>query len=97
MVADEAVFFLLHRLPGPGLEVRDSHKLTLSPQQAALLHVIPHLELEQQVSSGKYYAVEFCEDDDWFDADHMTPLFKNHADVGDCSVFWDWKGSAAKH
>ena len=96
MVADEAVFFILHRLPGSGLEGRDSHKLTLSPADAALLHVIPRADLEKSVETGTYYAVEICEDDDWFEPDHLRPLFKNHASVGDCSVFWDWKGAAPK-
>jgi hypothetical protein len=96
MVADEAVFFLTHRLPPPGLAGRDSHKLTLAPAEADLLHVIMRPELEKQVQDGKYYAVEFCEDDDWFDAKHLTPIFKNHADVGDCSVYWDFTGPASK-
>ncbi len=93
LVADEVIFFLLHRPPPPEMAVRDANKLNLPPQQAALLHILPHTELQKKVQSGGYYAVEFCEDDAWFDADHLTPVFKNHAEIGDCHVFWDPKAA----
>ena len=96
LVADEVIFFLLHRPPPPGMAVRDSNKLNLPPKQAALLHILPHAELQKRVQSGGYYAVEFCDDDAWFDADHLTPVFKNHAEVGDCHVFWDPRPPAPK-
>lgn len=91
LVADEEIFFLLHRLPGYGLAVRDSQKLKLPPAQAAMLHLLPAADLQKQVQDGKYYAVETCDDDGWFEPDHVEPFFKNRADVRDCSVLWDPK------
>ncbi len=91
LLADEAIFFLLHRLPDPELASRDSHKLALPPQQAALLHVISRADLQRRVEAGNYYAVEYCEEEGWFVEDHLAPLFRNKAEVGDCRVFWDPK------
>lgn len=96
LLADEAIYFLLHRLPPPGNEVRDSHKLDFPPDRAGMLHVLPEAVLDRRIQAGRYPVVERCNDDDWLESVHLKDLFANSAEVGDCTVFWDWKGSPAK-
>lgn len=91
LFADEHVYFLLHRIPPPGLEFSYSHKVDIAPKQAALLHIIPAKQLEQQMKAGVYATVESCDDDkidDWQLASH----YKNRKDIEDCSVFWGFEG-----
>jgi len=96
MLVDEAIYFLLHRLPPPGNEMHDSHKLNFSPDRAAELHILPEAELENQIRGGRYGTIERCYGDDWFQALHAPEIFRNRADVGDCTVYWDWKSQAAR-
>ncbi len=87
--ADEHVYFLLHRLPPPGLEFSYSHKVELPAKEAAFLHIIPAKELEKQVESGYYATVETCDDDkidDW----NLVDKFKQRKEISDCSVFWEF-------
>lgn len=87
LYADEQVYFLLRRMPPPGLEFSYSHKLELPPQQAALYHIISERELNEQVKAGKFATVESCKDER-IDEMHLTELFPNQAEIRDCSIFW---------
>lgn len=96
LYANEHIYFLLHRMPPSGHELRDSHKLEFPPDRAALLHLIPQSVIDKQIQAGKFDTIASCEDDDWNDARHLGDLYGMEADVGDCAVYWDWKGAAAK-
>jgi hypothetical protein len=96
LFANEQIYFLLHRMPPSGHELHDSHKLEFPPERAALLHVIPQSEIDQQIQAGQFDTIASCEDEDWNDARHLGDLYGMEADVGDCAVYWGWKGAAAK-
>ena len=86
-MADELVYFLLHRTPPPGMEFSYSHKLQLSAAEERLYHIVSEAELKKEVQAGRFYTVETCKDDtiDSFDLDD---LFPNDVDIGECTVFW---------
>ena len=96
LYANEQIYFLLHRTPPSGHELHDSHKLEFPPERAALLHVIPQSVLDQQIQAGQFDTIASCEDEEWNDARHLGDLYAMEADVGDCAVYWGWKGTAAK-
>ena len=96
LLADESVYFLLHRLPPSGLENRDSHKLDLPPERAALVHVLSEAALQRQIQAGDFSVIERCDDDDWFDTNHVETLYANHEDFDNCKILWGWKGAGAK-
>jgi len=88
--ADEQIYFLLNRTPPPGMEFSYSHKLHLPPSEEAALHIVSEKELEQQVKAGEFSALQTCNDDridDW----NLANLYKQRADIDDCSVFWDFR------
>ena len=95
LYANEHIYFLLHRMPPSGHELRDSHKLAFPPDRAALLHVIPQAVIDQQIQAGQFDTIESCEEQEWNDARHLGDLYAMEADVGDCAVYWDWKGASA--
>ena len=86
-MADEAVYFLLHRAPPPGLEFSYSHKLQLPPDQERLYHIISEAELKKDVQAGRFYTVETCRDE-IIDSFKLDSLFPNNTDIGDCTVYW---------
>jgi 4-amino-4-deoxy-L-arabinose transferase-like glycosyltransferase len=96
LYANEQIYFLLHRTPPSGFELNDSHKLEFPPERAALLHVIPQSVLDQQIQAGHFDTIASCEDEEWNDARHLGDLYAMEADVGDCAVYWGWKGAASK-
>jgi len=87
--ADEAVFFLTRRTPPSGMEYDDTHKLRLSKELSAELHVFSKDELEKRVKSGIYDTVASCADDDKMVEEGLPSLYKQKTTIGDCSVFWD--------
>jgi hypothetical protein len=90
LYADEEVYFLLHWPPPPGMEFSYSHKLNLPPAQEALFHIISEDELGQDIAAGRFDTVETCVDD-LIDKYKLAVRFRQEADVGDCSVFWNKK------
>ncbi len=98
-MADEVVYFLLHRAPPSGFEFSYSHKLQLPPDQEHLYHVISEAEVKKEVQSGRFYTVETCRDE-IIDSFKLDSLFPNSADIGDCTVYWgkvnDLSPSASK-
>lgn len=89
--AEEQIYFVTRRLPPPGLEYADSHKLELPPARAASLHVLPKSELERWVAAGKFATVATCEDSDRVDELGLPRLYAQKEEIEECYVFWDKK------
>ena len=89
LFADEQIYFLTRRVPSPGLELADSHKLdSLSPEMARAVHVLRQSDLDRQVTSGAFQTVATFEEDDVVDAWGLSRLYANKDHVGDCAVYW---------
>ena len=99
LFGEEFMYFLLKRQPPSGMECEDSHKLvSLAPDVAASLHVLPWPALQQQVSSGKFHTVETCYDDDEkIEALKLHERYSKSAEVSGCSVYWDWTSGKDGH
>jgi hypothetical protein len=86
---DEAVYFITHRQPPSGLEYEDTHKLHLSKELEAQLHIFPKDEVTRRRRAGIYDTVATCEEEDEMTKDGLPTLYNQKASVGDCAVFWD--------
>ena len=87
ILADEMVYFILHRTPPSGMEFSYSHKLQLPPAQEALYHIVSEGELKKQIAGGRFDTVESCKDevmDEW----NLNEIFPHKQDFDDCTVFW---------
>lgn len=93
-LADEQMFFLTRRPPPPEMTYADSHKLQLPASVMAPLHVVSTAEMKRRLEAGVYATAETCHDD--YIVAEGPNLYNQHADLGDCDVFWDWKGKAAQ-
>jgi len=87
--ADEAVFFITKRQPSSGMEYADTHKLHLSNDLEAQLHIFPKEELLRRVKAKTYDTVATCEDDDKMNEQDLPTNYKQKVTMGDCAVFWD--------
>ncbi|HTB11308.1 MAG TPA: hypothetical protein VK752_07050 [Bryobacteraceae bacterium] len=87
--ADEAVFFITKRQPPSGMEYADTHKLHLSNELEAQLHIFPKEELLKRVKGEVYDTVATCEDDDKMTEQNLPTNYKQKITIGDCAVFWD--------
>jgi len=87
--ADEAVYFVSKRPPPSGLEYEDTHKLHLSKEMEAQLHIFPKEEVEARLKAATYDTVATCADDDKIKDENLAQLYKQKVTFGDCSVFWD--------
>jgi hypothetical protein len=88
VLAVEPIYFLTHRTPPPGYELSYTHLVNLPPDEAALMHILNEAAVKRQVQSGNFATVYTCEDDDiagW----GLKTLYKQHAEMDDCSIFWD--------
>lgn len=94
LLADEPVYFLLRRMPPPGMELEDSHKLTFSDAEAQTLHVVPRPKLDLMIKAGRFDTVEMCDADE-IERIGLADLYQKNVSVGTCQVFWKW-GSAPK-
>jgi len=98
LLADEMVYFLLHRTPISGTELEDSHKLTFADAEANALHVLPRPKLDLMIKADRFDTVEMCDDDE-ITRLNLASLYSKSAKVGtsgDCQVFWQWAGSPPK-
>jgi hypothetical protein len=95
LLADEPVYFLLHRTPPSGMELEDSHKLVLSNTDAATFHVVPRPKLDLMIKAGRFDTVEMCDDDE-IDRLDLSSLYKQNAAAGSCKVFWNWGTATTK-
>jgi hypothetical protein len=92
LFADEPIYVLTRRTPPPGFELYYTHKLTLQPADAALLHIIDRAEVRRRVQSEPFVTAYSCEDDD-IDYYGLKDLYRQHQTVEDCQIFWDRKNT----
>jgi len=88
LLADEVIYFDLHRMPPTGMELEDSHKLRFSDAEAMALHVVPRPKLDIMIKAGRFDTVEMCDDDEIERLD-LASLYSKTATVGTCKVFWN--------
>ncbi len=87
LLADETVYFLLHRMPPTGMELEDSHKLKFSDAESMALHLVPRPKLDFMIKAGRFDTVEMCDDDEIERLD-LASLYSETATAGTCKVFW---------
>ena len=90
LFANEPIYFLTKRTPPPGFELYYTHKINLPPAEAALLHILSDAEVKRQVQSRMFSTAYSCEDDE-IDDYGLKDLYKQHVEMGDCTIFWDLK------
>ncbi len=90
ILADEHVYFLLHRRPPSGMELDYSHRLLISPQFAKALHVVLRPELDRQIRAGAYDTIATCENEKAA-AIGIPSLYREKTDISECEVFWDFR------
>jgi hypothetical protein len=88
LFADEPIYFLTRRVPPPGLELSNSHKVDLGPQENALLHILTEAEVKREVRSGMFATAYSCDEDDISDYG-LASLYRQRVDMESCSIFWD--------
>jgi hypothetical protein len=90
VLADEPIYFLTKRTPPPGYELYYTHELKLAPADAKLFHILYKTDVKKQVQAGAFATAFNCDDDEIADYD-LKNHFKQHAEMDDCTVFWDFK------
>ena len=55
-----------------------------------MMHILNKAEVKKQVQSGMF-ATAFSCDDEQIDELGLKTLYKQHAELEECSVFWDRK------
>jgi hypothetical protein len=90
LFADEPMYFLTRRTPPPGYELSYTHEIKLPPPDAALFHILNKSEVKRQVQAGMFATTSNCDDDE-IEEYGLKKLYKQHAEIDDCSVFWDLK------
>lgn len=93
--ADELIYFLTKRTPPPGFELSYTHKVDLPPAQMALFHIINEAEVKREVQSGRFATAYSCERDE-IEEYGLRALYRQHLDMDECTVFWDWMGVQSK-
>jgi hypothetical protein len=89
IAADEAIYFITRRMPPSGMEYADTHKLHLSNELEAQLHVFTKEELTRRLKAGVFDTVVSCEDEDKLNEETLPSVYKQKTAIGDCTVFWD--------
>jgi hypothetical protein len=93
LYADEVIYFLTRRAPPSGMEMWNSHKFAFSAATLRLFHLMPQSELDRRVAAGAFATLETCEEEDYIAGHGYARLFASRADVGGCSVFWNYRGN----
>ena len=88
LYADEHVYFLTGRIPPSGMEWNGAHKVDLPMDKAGPLHILPRAEAVRRVKAGVFDTVETCIQDDP-GALGLAAIYRQHADVKDCFIYWD--------
>jgi len=89
--SDEFIYFLTRRPPPSGFEYDDTHKLILSPELNAKLHIIPQAEVNQMIAKGKFDTIQSCDDEDVLKDMGLPGPYKQLQDLQDCYVYWNPK------
>jgi len=95
LLGAEQIYFLTHRPPPEGMEFGFSHKLDFGAERNALLHILPHKELEGRISARAYFTDAVCDDSDEVDRVDGLGIYAQKADLGECTIFWGFKPAAA--
>ena len=91
--ADELFYFLLHRPPPDGMEFAYAHDIEkMDATQAASLHILTSTELRRRATAGEYKTVAACYDTENTDAVKASELYRQKAEIRDCTVYWDFSG-----
>jgi hypothetical protein len=90
LFANDPIYFLTRRTPPPGFELYYTHKVNLPPAEAALMHIVTEAEVKRQVQSGMFATAYSCDDDEIDDLG-LKQMYRQHADLEDCTIFWDRK------
>ena len=93
LFADEPTYFVSRHPPYPGCELADSHKITLPPEQAKMLHLIPREELNRLIQAGTFDTVQMESDDRRIEELGIARLYQHESEVDENKIFW---GKAAK-
>jgi hypothetical protein len=89
--ADELIYFLMRRPPPDGMEFSYAHEIEEMPAaQAGLLHILTASELRRRTAAGEYKTVAACYDTDNTDAAKVPALYRQKAEVKDCTIYWDF-------
>jgi hypothetical protein len=84
----EELYFLTKRTPPSGYELSYTHLVNLPPAEAALMHILNEAEVKRQVQSGMFATAYSCDDEQIANYGLKT-LYKQHADLENCTIFWD--------
>jgi hypothetical protein len=90
--ADELFYFATRRPVPDGMEFAYAHDVDMPAGQAALFHVLTQTELRRRAKAGAYQTVAACYDTDNTDAVKAEDLYRQKAEIRDCTVYWDWAG-----
>ena len=86
LLADEQIYFLTRRTPPSGMELHDSHKLSLPPDRAALFHIVSRQQLDRRIEAGAFDTVETCDQDEKLEI--LPRVYTQSAEMSDCKIFW---------
>jgi hypothetical protein len=89
--ADEPVYFLTRRSPPSGMEFGYSHEVETIPNRRARdLRILPFSEIRRQVEAGAYSTIQTCDaDTEFMQSLDLPALYRRHARVNGCAVYWD--------
>lgn len=91
--ADELIYFLMRSPPPDGMEFAYAHEIEQMPAaQAATLHILTASELRRRTAAGEYQTVAACYDTDNTDAAKVPDLYRQKAEIKDCTIYWDFGG-----
>jgi hypothetical protein len=91
LLGAEQIYFLTHRDVPEGLEFQFAEKLDFGTERNALLHIVPHKEIERRISAHMYSTDAVCDDSDEISRVDGLGIYAQKADMGECTVFWDLK------
>jgi hypothetical protein len=88
ILAVERIYFLTKRVPPPGYELSYTHLVNLPAEEAALMHILNEAAVKRQAQSGMFATAYSCDEKDIDDLGWKT-LYKQHAELEGCTIFWD--------
>jgi hypothetical protein len=88
LLADEPTYFLTRHVPPSGMELADTHKLSLPPAVMAQMHVISHAALNEQIKRGVFDTFETSLEDDDLEDLGVPDRYAQKAVVADTNIFW---------
>jgi 4-amino-4-deoxy-L-arabinose transferase-like glycosyltransferase len=96
LLAPEQLYVLARWPVPPGMEHDDAHKLQFTPAESARLHILPKAEVDRQIKAGDFPTTVVCDDDRASELEGWN-VYSQKADLGECTVFWQFKKNTAEH